>query len=82
MACLGCVLMGVGAAILAVSAIFIPEKKPKGVTGFDAKTAELLRMPAHEMVARQLAVSDGAPEFLWRKYTPLAVAKIIERRDC
>ena len=80
MACIGCVLMGVGSAILCVSAFFIPEKKPEGVTGFDAETAELLTRPAHEVLARQLALSNGAPEFMWRKYTPLAVAHIIARR--
>jgi hypothetical protein len=80
MACLGCVLIGIGFAIFCVSAFFIPEKKPDGVSGFDAETAELLTRPAHEVLARQLAAANGAPEFMWRKYTPLAVSEIIARR--
>jgi hypothetical protein len=32
-------------------------------------------------VARQLAIRAGAPEFMWRRYTPLAVSIILQRKS-
>jgi hypothetical protein len=50
------------------------------ITGFSKEDAELLSMPAHERVARQLAIQTGAPEFMWRRYTPLAISIILQRK--
>jgi hypothetical protein len=50
------------------------------VTGFDAESIEWLTMPAHERLAKQLARYHGYPDFLWRKFTPLAVSIILTSR--
>lgn len=55
-------------------------RRRERVTGFSQEDAELLSMQAHERVARQLAIRAGAPEFMWRRYTPLAVSIILQRK--
>lgn len=55
-------------------------RRRERVTGFSKEDAELLTMPAHERVARQLAIRAGAPEFMWRRYTPLAISTILQRK--
>jgi hypothetical protein len=75
---LGEILIGIGAAIVVALLIINNRKKPR-VSGFSSEDVELLTMPAHEQVARQLARYHGAPEFMWRRYTALAVSIILAR---
>jgi hypothetical protein len=76
---IGLHLLALGVIIICVTAAFRPDREESVVSGFDKETAELLTRPAHEVLARQLAVAHGAPEFMWRKYTPLVVNQIIQR---
>ncbi|WFU52281.1 hypothetical protein QA639_21470 [Bradyrhizobium pachyrhizi] len=68
--------LGLGLTIAALIANNWRQSKAR-VYGWSAEDAEKLTMPAHERLARQLAVRAGAPEFMWRRYTPLAVSIIL-----
>lgn len=78
----GIALLGIG-LLMVVSGIhwMIKSRRQRRerVTGFDQETAELLMMPAHERLARDLAISRGYPEFVWQRFTPLAVSILIHR---
>lgn len=76
---LGDIALGAGLAI-SIAALIANNWRPKRVKGFSPEDVELLSMPAHERVARALAVKAGAPEFMWRRYTPLAVSIILQRK--
>lgn len=76
---LGEILLGAGAAICIALLVVNNRPKPR-VFGFSSEDVDLLIMPAHERVARQLARHYGAPEFEWRRYTPLAVSIILQRK--
>ncbi|WP_316207426.1 hypothetical protein [Bradyrhizobium sp. SZCCHNR3118] len=75
-------LMGCGIGLLTgLLILWITRPEKPRVSGFSDEDTELLNMPAHERLARQLAVQHGVPEFLWRRYTPLAVAMILEKKQ-
>jgi hypothetical protein len=74
----GIMLVGLGISLI-VAAIKISreEKASKQSTSLEAKAAELMKMPAHERIARNIARSKGCPEFAWRNFTPEAVAYLL-----
>ncbi|MHC2552368.1 hypothetical protein [Bradyrhizobium elkanii] len=74
-------LLIAGCSIIIAAGITAWRFRPKPrVSGFSAEDVELLSMPAHERVARQLCRFHGQPEFMWRRYTALAVAQILQRK--
>lgn len=77
---IGELIMGVGLGLSIAALIANNWRSKPRVTGFSHEDAEMLTMPAHERVARALAVRAGAPEFMWRRYTPLAVSIILQRK--
>ena len=77
---LGDILLGLGLGLTSAALIANNWRRSKPrVHGWSEADAELLTMPAHERLARQLAVRAGAPEFMWRRYTPLAVSIILRK---
>jgi hypothetical protein len=75
---LGDIILGLGLGLTIAALIANNWRSEPRVKGFSASDAERLTMPAHEIVARQLAVAAGAPEFMWRRYTPQAVLKLLQ----
>ncbi|BAR61946.1 hypothetical protein NK6_8799 [Bradyrhizobium diazoefficiens] len=72
-------LLIAGCSIIIAAGITAWRFRPKPrVSGWSAEDVELLTMPAHERVARQLCCFHGQPE--WRRYTALAVATILQRK--
>jgi hypothetical protein len=75
-------MMIAGATLYAIGSAGVWwSRRRERVTGFSTEDTELLTMPAHERLARQLAIRAGAPEFMWRRYTPLAVSIILQRKS-
>jgi hypothetical protein len=73
----------IAAGIGNIIAIMIADRyrsKPR-VSGFSAADIELLTTPRHEVLAKKLAQMHGHPTFMWRKFTPLAVAYILASRS-
>jgi hypothetical protein len=70
-------MIAAGIGILITASIITRRRTQPRVTGFSSDDIEMLTMPAHERLARQLAKFYGAPSFMWRRYTPLAVSIII-----
>lgn len=80
----GSALMTIGGLIVLagglVGIIRYSFEEPR-VYGFSEEDTELLMMPNHERLARQLAQIHGYPPFEWRRFTPLAVAEILRMED-
>lgn len=75
---IGYAVFGVGLGLTIAALIANNWRSKPRIKGFSQSDADRLLMPAHEIVARQLAVAAGAPEFMWRRYTPLAVLKLLQ----
>jgi hypothetical protein len=72
-----CIIVGVLLLIAAAAARWM--QREERISGFDAESTELLNMPAHERIAKDLAKLHGHPEFMWRRFTPLAVTFLLMR---
>jgi hypothetical protein len=75
---IGEALIAAGVGTLILIKIIDVCRDRRRVSGFDAATIELLIMPRHEFLAKQIAKARGYPDFLWRKFTPLAVYHILK----
>jgi FtsZ-interacting cell division protein ZipA len=80
------VLIGAGLLVVGLVIVFalliVAWTQPRSrVSGFDAASIEQLTMPTHERLAKKLAHLHGCPEFMWRRFTPLAVSMILLKED-
>ncbi|MEH2517455.1 hypothetical protein V1279_003028 [Bradyrhizobium sp. AZCC 1610] len=73
-----CIVVGV-LLLIAAAAFRLMKLEESRVSGFDDADLELLNMPAHERIAKDLAKLHGYPEFMWRRFTPLAVTILLMR---